>query len=100
MISEDELEKGKLRLLEVDNRIIVPTNILIRLIITSADVIHSVGIPSLGIKMDALPGRLNQTFILINRPGVYYGKCSELCGILHGFMPIVIEATDTEKYLH
>ena len=100
MISEDELEKGQLRLLEVDNRIIVPTNTLIRLIITSADVIHSFGVPSLGVKMDALPGRLNQTFMLINRPGVYYGQCSELCGVLHGFMPIVIEATDTEKYLH
>ena len=100
LINENELNYGSRRLLEVDNRIIVPTGTLIRLIITSADVIHSFAIPSLGLKMDALPGRLNQTFMLINRPGVYYGQCSELCGVLHGFMPIVIEATNTEKYLY
>lgn len=86
MIQTDELEKGQLRLLEVDNRILVPIDTTIRLIITSADVIHSFAMPSLGVKVDAIPGRLNETSFSINRPGVFYGQCSELCGILHGFM--------------
>jgi len=99
MIQTDELDKGQLRLLEVDNRILVPIDTTIRIIVTSADVIHSFGIPSLGVKVDAMPGRLNETSFSINRPGVFYGQCSELCGILHGFMPIVIEAVDNEKFL-
>jgi len=99
MISTDELEKGQLRLLEVDNRILVPVDTTIRIIVTSADVIHSFGIPSLGVKVDAIPGRLNETSFFINRPGVFYGQCSELCGVLHAFMPIVIEAVDNEKFL-
>jgi len=86
MIQTDELDKGQLRLLEVDNRILVPIDTTIRIIVTSADVIHSFGIPSLGVKMDAMPGRLNETSFSINRPGVFYGQCYELCGILHGFM--------------
>jgi cytochrome c oxidase subunit 2 len=99
MIATDELEKGQLRLLEVDNRLLIPIDTTIRVIVTSADVIHSFGVPSLGVKIDAMPGRLNETSFSINRPGVYYGQCSELCGILHGFMPIVIEAVDNEKFL-
>ena len=99
MIQTDELDKGQLRLLEVDNRILVPIDTTIRIIVTSADVIHSFGIPSLGVKVDAIPGRLNETSFFINRPGVFYGQCSELCGVLHGFMPIVIEAVDNEKFL-
>ena len=99
MLSTEDLNLGQLRLLEVDNRIIVPVNTTIRLIVTSSDVIHSFGVPSLGLKLDAIPGRLNQTSFFIDRPGVYYGQCSELCGILHGFMPIVIEAVDNEKFL-
>jgi cytochrome c oxidase subunit 2 len=99
MISTDELEIGQLRLLEVDNRILVPIDTTIRVIVTSADVIHSFGIPSLGVKIDAIPGRLNETSFFINRPGVFYGQCSELCGVLHGFMPVVIEAVDNEKFL-
>jgi cytochrome c oxidase subunit 2 len=99
MISTDELEIGQLRLLEVDNRILVPIDTTIRVIVTSADVIHSFGIPSLGVKLDAIPGRLNETSFFINRPGVFYGQCSELCGVLHGFMPVVIEAVDNEKFL-
>jgi len=99
MITTDELEKGQLRLLEVDNRILVPVDTTIRVIVTSADVIHSFGVPSLGVKIDAIPGRLNETSFFINRPGVFYGQCSELCGVLHGFMPIVIEAVDNEKFL-
>jgi cytochrome c oxidase subunit 2 len=99
MITTDELQTGQLRLLEVDNRILVPVDTTIRIIVTSADVIHSFGIPSLGVKVDAIPGRLNETSFFINRPGVFYGQCSELCGVLHGFMPIVIEAVDNEKFL-
>jgi len=79
MLSTEDLNLGQLRLLEVDNRIIVPVNTTIRLIVTSSDVIHSFGVPSLGLKLDAIPGRLNQTSFFIDRPGVYYGQCSELC---------------------
>jgi cytochrome c oxidase subunit 2 len=99
MLATDELEKGQLRLLEVDNRLLIPIDTTVRVIVTSADVIHSFGVPSLGMKVDAIPGRLNETSFSINRPGVYYGQCSELCGVLHGFMPIVIEAVDNEKFL-
>jgi len=95
----EELEKGELRLLEVDNRIIVPVDTHVRLIVSSGDVIHSFAVPSLGVKMDALPGRLNQTSFIALREGVYYGQCSELCGIWHGYMPIVIESVSLEKYL-
>jgi heme/copper-type cytochrome/quinol oxidase subunit 2 len=86
MIPEDDLELGQLRLLEVDNRVVVPAKSHLRLIITSADVLHSWAVPSLGVKCDAVPGRLNQTSILIKREGVYYGQCSEICGTNHGFM--------------
>lgn len=99
MIPEDELVKGQLRLLEVDNRVILPTKTHIRFIITAADVLHSWAIPSLGVKMDAVPGRLNQASAFIKRPGIYFGQCSEICGINHGFMPIVIEAVSLPKYV-
>lgn len=99
MIPEEELQVGELRLLEVDNRVVVPVDTQIRFIVTGGDVIHSWGIPSLGIKMDGIPGRLNQTSAFIEREGVYYGQCSELCGVWHGFMPIVVEAVSLEKYL-
>lgn len=99
MIKTEDLEPGQLRLLEVDQRVIVPINTHIRIIATAGDVIHSWAVPSLGIKMDCIPGRLNQTSMLIQREGVYYGQCSELCGIWHGFMPIVVEAVSLEKYL-
>jgi hypothetical protein len=99
MIPETELEPGQLRLLDVDNRVILPVDTHIRFIVTARDVIHSFAVPSLGLKLDALPGRLNQTSAIINREGVFYGQCSELCGILHGFMPIVIESVSLESYL-
>jgi len=99
LVPTDELEEGQLRLLEVDNRMVVPVDTHIRFILTGADVIHSFGMPALGLKMDAIPGRLNQTSVLIEREGVYYGQCSEICGVGHGFMPIVIEAVPLEKYL-
>lgn len=99
MIPDNTLTFGQLRLLEVDNRILLPIKTHIRLIITSADVLHSWAIPSFGIKVDACPGRLNQAMLYIKRPGVFYGQCSELCGANHGFMPIVVESVKKVDYL-
>jgi len=90
--AEKALENGEPNQLAVDNRLVLPVGRPIRLIITGADVIHSFAIPSLWFKMDAVPGRLNERSIIIEKPGVYYGQCSELCGVKHGFMPIAIEA--------
>jgi cytochrome c oxidase subunit 2 len=99
MVPESDLEIGDLRLLEVDNRVVVPVDTHIRFIVTARDVIHSFAVPSLGVKLDCIPGRLNQFSLVINREGVFYGQCSELCGVLHGFMPVVIEAVSLEQYL-
>ena len=98
MIREEDLELGQLRLLEVDNRLVVPVNTHVRVIVTAADVIHSWAVPSLGVKIDAFPGRLNQTSILANREGVFYGFCSEICGFGHQSMPIVVEAVSLPNY--
>lgn len=98
MIPEDDLELGQLRLLEVDNRVVVPAKTHLRIIVTSADVLHSWAVPSLGVKCDAVPGRLNQISILVEREGVYYGQCSEICGTNHAFMPIVVEAVSRKDY--
>lgn len=92
MVNSSDLAKGDFRLLEVDNRVVLPINTEVRVIITGADVIHSFTVPSLGIKADAIPGRLNQAKFMIKRGGVYYGQCSEICGSDHSFMPIVVEA--------
>lgn len=96
MIPEMDLKgtNNGLRLLEVDNRLLLPVEKQIRLFITSTDVLHSWAVPSLGVKMDACPGRLNQVALWINRRGTYYGQCSEICGINHSFMPIVVQAVD------
>ena len=99
MIPESDLELGQFRLLDVDNKVIVPVDTHSRLIITGADVIHSWAVPSLGMKIDAVPGRLNQTSILAERTGVFYGQCSEICGVWHGFMPIAVEAVSVQDYL-
>ncbi len=99
IIPESDLEEGQLRMLDVDNRVIVPELTHVRFIITSGDVIHAFACPSLGIKADAYPGRLNQVSVFINREGVFYGQCSEICGILHSSMPIVIESVSLEKFL-
>lgn len=99
MVPESDLELGQFRLLDVDNRVVVPVDTHIRFIVTGQDVIHDFGVPSLGLKIDAVPGRLNQTSVLIQREGVYYGQCSEICGVYHGFMPIAVEAVSLEKYL-
>nr|QZP41047.1 cytochrome c oxidase subunit 2 [Geoscapheus dilatatus] len=100
MIPQSEMNKNDFRLLDVDNRASLPMNTFIRIIITATDVLHSWTIPSLGIKADATPGRLNQSSFLINRPGVFYGQCSEICGANHSFMPIVIESISTNKFIN
>jgi len=99
MIPDSDLELGQFRLLDVDNKVIIPVDCHIRLIITGADVIHSFAVPSLGLKMDAVPGRLNQSSFLAERTGTFYGQCSEICGVWHGFMPIVVEAVSVQDYL-
>lgn len=91
------LEPGYLRLLEVDHPLILPSNTYIRLLITSVDVLHCWAVPSLGVKCDAVPGRLNQVFIYIKRPGTYYGQCSEICGVNHAFMPIKVICTPEQN---
>jgi cytochrome c oxidase subunit 2 len=88
-----------LRLLETDNRVVVPTNTNIKIQVTSNDVLHSWAMPSMGVKIDAVPGRLNETWINVEEPGVYYGQCSEICGVMHGFMPITIEAVPPEEFV-
>nr|YP_009002504.1 cytochrome c oxidase subunit II [Engaeus lyelli]CDL72543.1 cytochrome c oxidase subunit 2 [Engaeus lyelli] len=94
-----DLSASGFRLLDVDNRMTVPMNTQIRLIITAADVIHSWALPGLGVKVDAVPGRLNQISFLINRPGLFYGQCSEICGANHSFMPIVVESVSVDSFL-
>nr|YP_010048891.1 cytochrome c oxidase subunit II [Paralipsa gularis]QPK77264.1 cytochrome c oxidase subunit 2 [Paralipsa gularis]UYX62265.1 cytochrome c oxidase subunit II [Paralipsa gularis] len=100
MISSNELSPNNFRLLDVDNRIILPFNNQIRILVTATDVIHSWTIPSLGVKVDANPGRLNQTNFFINRPGIFYGQCSEICGANHSFMPIVVESISIKNFIN
>merc|ERR1712182_73671 len=98
LVADEDLKPGMIRQLEVDKRLTVPTRTHIRFLVTSFDVIHSWAIPSLGLKTDATPGRLNKMHCFIQREGVFYGQCSELCGALHGYMPIVVEAVSPETY--
>nr|WGO58083.1 cytochrome c oxidase subunit II [Rhabdoblatta orlovi] len=100
MIPTNEMNSNDFRLLDVDNRAALPMNTFIRIIITATDVLHSWTVPSLGIKADATPGRLNQTSFLINRPGLFYGQCSEICGANHSFMPIVIESISIKNFIN
>ena len=92
MVPTEELSLGQFRLLEVDNEIVLPIQTHIRVLITASDVLHCWAVPSLAVKMDAVPGRLNQSSIFIKREGLFYGQCSELCGVNHGFMPILVIA--------
>lgn len=98
MVAEAQLKQDQLRLLEVDNRVFVPINTNIRIITTSSDVVHSWAVPAFGVKRDSVPGRLNETWFNVRKEGVYYGQCSELCGVKHGFMPIVVEAVSKAKF--
>jgi len=99
MIPDSDLELGQFRLLDVDQRVIIPVDTHIRLIVTAADVLHDYAVPALGIKLDAVPGRLNQASMYAEREGVFYGQCSEICGVYHGFMPTSVESVSAENYL-
>ena len=98
MKKDNELLEGEPRLLATDNKIILPVNTYIKVQITSSDVIHSWALPALGVKKDAIPGKLNETWIYIEKEGAYYGQCSELCGVLHAFMPIEIKAVSKAAF--
>lgn len=98
IIPTNQLSSKEFRLLDTDNRCILPYNFPIRILTTSTDVIHAWTIPSLGIKIDSTPGRLNQTLLFIHRPGIFFGQCSEICGINHRFIPIVIESTNLPNF--
>nr|QFZ93468.1 cytochrome oxidase subunit II [Moniligastridae sp. YN201720-02] len=99
MVQTLDLIPGDFRLLEVDNRIVVPMQLEMRMLITAADVLHSWTIPSLGVKVDAVPGRLNQIGFTTSHPGVFYGQCSEICGANHSFMPIAMEVVDSKSFM-
>nr|QFZ93463.1 cytochrome oxidase subunit II [Megascolecidae sp. SC201715-04] len=99
MVQTSDLTPGDFRLLEVDNRIVVPMQLEIRMLVTAADVLHSWTVPSLGVKVDAVPGRLNQIGFTTSRPGVFYGQCSEICGANHSFMPIAMEVVDSKSFM-
>jgi len=98
MIRDDELQEGQHRLMEVTDRLIVPVDTKIRVQVTAGDVLHAWAVPSFGVKMDAVPGRLNETWFEVQQEGVYYGFCSELCGQDHAFMPIAVEAVSQEAF--
>ena len=98
MIADQDLQEGQPRLLAVDNRVVLPVDTDVRILVTGTDVIHAWAVPALGVKMDAVPGRLNETWLRIEQPGIYYGQCSELCGDYHGFMPIEIEAMAKDAF--
>ncbi len=98
MIQDADLKPGQKRLLEVDHEVVVPVDTNIRILLTSADVLHSWAMPALGIKQDTIPGRLRETWMRILKTGSYYGQCSELCGVNHAFMPIKIKAVSKQEY--
>nr|YP_011010435.1 cytochrome c oxidase subunit 2 [Halovelia malaya]WPW47050.1 cytochrome c oxidase subunit 2 [Halovelia malaya] len=95
----NETMNNEFRLLETDNHIVLPMNNQIRILVTATDVLHSWTIPSMGVKIDAIPGRLNQSSMFMNRPGIMYGQCSEICGANHSFMPITIESVPTKQFI-
>nr|YP_003434093.1 cytochrome c oxidase subunit II [Clinocottus analis]ACO49625.1 cytochrome c oxidase subunit II [Clinocottus analis] len=98
MVPTQDLRPGQFRLMEADHRMVIPADSPIRVLVSADDVLHSWAIPALGIKMDAVPGRLNQTAFMASRPGVFYGQCSEICGANHSFMPIVVEAVPLQHF--
>jgi len=97
-VPDDELQEGQPRMLTVDNALVLPVDTNIRILLATNDVIHNFGLPALGLKLDTTPGRANETWVSINDEGTYYGMCSELCGVNHGFMPIQIEAVSKEAF--
>ena len=99
MIEEEDLKEGQPRLLAVDNVVVVPVNKVVKVLITANDVLHAWALPSFGVKRDAMPGRINETWFKAEKEGTYYGQCSELCGIKHAFMPIEVRVVSDEEYL-
>jgi cytochrome c oxidase subunit 2 len=98
LVADEDLQEGQPRLLATDNHVVLPVQTDIRVLVTASDVLHSWAMPSLGVKMDGVPGRINETWLRIEEPGMYYGQCSELCGTYHGFMPIAIEAVSKDEF--
>ena len=98
MIKEEELKENQPRLLTVDNELVVPVNKVVKVLITANDVLHAWALPSFGVKRDAVPGRINETWFKAEKVGTYYGQCSELCGIQHAFMPITVRVVTDEEY--
>ena len=98
MIETKDLKKDQPRLLAVDNEVVVPVNKVVKVLITANDVLHAWALPSFGVKRDAVPGRINETWFKAEKVGTYYGQCSELCGIKHAFMPITVRVVSDEEY--
>lgn len=98
MVAEGDIKDGQLRLLETDNSVVVPVDTNVRLLVTAADVIHAWALPAFGVKKDAVPGRLNETWFRATREGTFYGQCSEICGAYHGYMPIRVEVVSKDAY--
>jgi cytochrome c oxidase subunit 2 len=98
MVPDGEIKPGQLRLLETDNEVVLPVDTTIRVIVTAENVLHAWAVPAFGVKIDAVPGRLNETWVRIEREGTFYGQCSELCGVNHGFMPIKIKAVSKKQF--
>jgi len=98
MVPDDELEPGQPRLLQTDNAIVLPVDTRIRILVTASDVLHNFAMPSMGLKLDGVPGRINETWVTINGEGTYYGQCSELCGTGHSYMPIMIKAVSKAEF--
>ncbi len=98
MLEDDELAPGQPRLLAVDNQVVVPVGKVVRVQVTTADVLHAFALPSFGVKIDAVPGRLNETWFKADREGLFYGQCSELCGVNHAFMPIAIRVVSEDQF--
>lgn len=98
MLADDELEEGQVRLLDTDNPVVLPIDTNIRVLVTASDVLHNFAMPSFGVKLDGVPGRINETWFRITREGTFYGQCSELCGTGHAYMPITIKAVSKEAF--
>ncbi|WP_431859057.1 cytochrome c oxidase subunit II [Azospirillum sp.] len=98
MIPPEDIKPGQRRLLEVDNHVVVPVDTNIRVLVTGGDVIHSWAVPAMGVKHDAIPGRINETWMRVERPGIYYGQCSQVCGVNHGYMPVEVEAVPKDRF--
>ena len=98
MVDEKDLKENQPRLLAVDNAVYVPVNKVVKVMITANDVLHAWALPSFGVKRDAIPGRINETWFKAEKVGTYYGQCSELCGIKHAFMPIAVRVVSNEEY--